>query len=33
MYTWARGMAFSETVVVMTEGGKRLTRMERKLFS
>ncbi|MER8511211.1 Xaa-Pro peptidase family protein [Mesorhizobium sp. M0894] len=32
MYTWAGGMAFSETIVVTQEGGKRLTRMERKLF-
>lgn len=32
MYAWAGGMAFSETVVVTPEGGKRLTRMERKLF-
>ncbi|RVD14550.1 aminopeptidase P family protein [Mesorhizobium sp. M7A.F.Ca.ET.027.02.1.1] len=32
MYTWADGMAFSETIVVTPEGGKRLTRMERKLF-
>lgn len=33
MYVWAGGMAFSETVVVTPEGGKCLTRMERKLFS
>ncbi|MER9965032.1 Xaa-Pro peptidase family protein [Mesorhizobium sp. M0045] len=32
MYTWAGGMAFSETVVVTPEGGKRLTKMERRLF-
>ncbi|RWK40687.1 Xaa-Pro peptidase family protein [Mesorhizobium sp.] len=32
MYTWAAGMAFSETIVVTPEGGKRLTGMERKLF-
>ncbi|MER8516387.1 Xaa-Pro peptidase family protein [Mesorhizobium sp. M1060] len=32
MYTWAGGMAFSETVVVRAEGGKRLTKMERRLF-
>jgi Xaa-Pro dipeptidase len=32
MYTGAGGMAFSETVVVTPEGGKRLTKMERKLF-
>lgn len=33
MYTWAAGMAFSETIVVTPEGGRRLTKMERKLFS
>jgi Xaa-Pro dipeptidase len=33
MYTWAAGMAFSETVVVTPEGGKCMTKMERKLFS
>ncbi|MES0160306.1 MULTISPECIES: Xaa-Pro peptidase family protein [unclassified Mesorhizobium] len=32
MYTWAGGMAFSETVVVKSEGGKRLTKMDRRLF-
>lgn len=32
MYTSAKGMAFSETVVVTPEGGKRLTKMERRLF-
>ncbi|WP_031206374.1 Xaa-Pro peptidase family protein [Mesorhizobium sp. L2C067A000] len=32
MYTWAGSLAFSETVVVTPEGGKRLTKMERKLF-
>ncbi|WP_407185301.1 M24 family metallopeptidase [Bradyrhizobium centrosematis] len=32
MYTSARGMAFSETIVVTPEGGKRLTKMERRLF-
>ncbi|ESZ04473.1 hypothetical protein X735_32650 [Mesorhizobium sp. L2C085B000] len=32
MYTWAGGLAFSETVVVTPEGGKRLTKMERRLF-
>ncbi|RWI86429.1 Xaa-Pro peptidase family protein [Mesorhizobium sp.] len=32
MYTSARGLPFSETVVVTPEGGKRLTKMERKLF-
>jgi Xaa-Pro dipeptidase len=33
MYAWAGGMAFSETVVVTPEGGRCLTRMERRLFS
>lgn len=33
MYAWAGGMAFSETVVVTPTGGRRLTKMERKLFS
>lgn len=32
MYTSAQGMAFSETIVVTLEGGKRLTKMERRLF-
>ncbi|KKA08470.1 hypothetical protein VP03_31220 [Sinorhizobium meliloti] len=32
MYTCAAGMAFSETVVVTPDGGKRLTTMERMLF-
>ncbi|WP_413990671.1 M24 family metallopeptidase [Labrys okinawensis] len=32
MYTSARGMAFSETVVVTRDGGRRLTALERKLF-
>lgn len=32
MYTSAGGMAFSETIVVTPEGGKRLTKMERRLF-
>ncbi|WP_292363702.1 Xaa-Pro peptidase family protein [Mesorhizobium sp.] len=32
MYTSARGLPFSETVVVTSEGGIRLTKMERKLF-
>ncbi|MET4754624.1 Xaa-Pro peptidase family protein [Bradyrhizobium sp. RT11b] len=31
MYTSAHGMAFSETIVVTPEGGKRLTQMERRL--
>jgi Xaa-Pro aminopeptidase len=33
MYTSARGIAFSETVVVRPGGGERLTLLERKLFS
>jgi Xaa-Pro dipeptidase len=33
MYTSAAGMAFSDTVVVTAEGGRRLTKMERILFS
>lgn len=33
MYTWAAGMAFSDTVVVTPAGGIRMTKMERKLFS
>lgn len=32
MYTSAKGLPFSETVVVTPDGGKRLTTMERKLF-
>ncbi|RWH95469.1 M24 family metallopeptidase [Mesorhizobium sp.] len=32
MYKSAAGMAFSETIVVTPEGGKRLTKTERKLF-
>ncbi|UPJ94886.1 Xaa-Pro peptidase family protein [Bradyrhizobium sp. 172] len=32
MYTSARGMSFSETIVVTPEGGKRLTKKERRLF-
>ncbi|MCK1504604.1 Xaa-Pro peptidase family protein [Bradyrhizobium sp. 18] len=32
MYTWAHGMAFSETIVVTPGGGKRLTKMDRRLF-
>ncbi|RVI57665.1 M24 family metallopeptidase [Sinorhizobium meliloti] len=32
MYTSARGLPFSETVVVTPEGGKRLTKTDRKLF-
>ena len=33
MYTSAQGISFSETVVVRGEGGERLTRLERRLFS
>jgi Xaa-Pro dipeptidase len=33
MYAWAGGMAFSETVVVTPNGGKCLTKMERRIFS
>lgn len=33
MYTSARGIAFSETVVVRPNGGERLTMIDRKLFS
>ncbi|RWK33374.1 Xaa-Pro peptidase family protein [Mesorhizobium sp.] len=32
MYTWAAGMAFSETILVTQGGGQRLTGMQRKLF-
>lgn len=32
MYTAARGMAFSETVLVSDDGPERLTRLERELF-
>lgn len=32
MYTSARGMAFSETVLVTDDGAERLTRLERRLF-
>jgi len=32
MYTGARGMAFSETVLVGERGPERLTRLERRLF-
>lgn len=32
MYTSARALPFSETVVVTPEGGKRLTKSERRLF-
>ena len=33
MYTGARGMAFSETVLVIEGGAERLTRLERRLFA
>jgi len=33
MYTGARGMAFSETVLVTDAGAERLTRLERRLFA
>ena len=33
MYTGARGMAFSETVLVGDGGAERLTRLERRLFT
>ena len=32
MWVWAGGMAFSETVLVRTDGAERLTRTDRKLF-
>lgn len=32
MYTGARGMSFSETVLVTEDGSERLTRLERRLF-
>ena len=32
MYTGARGMSFSETVLVTEGGAERLTRLERRLF-
>jgi Xaa-Pro dipeptidase len=32
MYTWARNMSFSETVLVTEIGHERLTQLERKLF-
>jgi Xaa-Pro aminopeptidase len=32
MYTGARGMSFSETVLVAESGAERLTRLERRLF-
>lgn len=33
VYVWARGMAFSETVLVGEDGPERLTKIERKLFT
>lgn len=33
MYTSAQGLAFSETVHVGTEGARRLTRLDRKLYA
>ena len=33
MYTGARGMSFSETVLVTEGGAERLTRLERRLFA
>ena len=33
MYVWARGIAFSETVLVTPDGHERLTKLERKLFA
>jgi Xaa-Pro aminopeptidase len=32
MYVWARGMAFSESVLVTEGGCERLTKIDRKLF-
>lgn len=32
MYTSARGLAFSETMLVTADGAERLTRIERRLF-
>lgn len=32
MYTSAKGLAFSETVLVQADGPRRLTQLERKLF-
>ena len=32
MYTSARGLAFSETVLVTADGAERLTKIERRLF-
>jgi Xaa-Pro dipeptidase len=33
MYTGARGMAFSDTVLVTEGGAERLTRLERRLYA
>ena len=33
MYTVGKGLAFSETVVVTEDGGKRLTQTPRRLLS
>ena len=33
MYTGARGMSFSETVLITDDGAERLTRLERRLFA
>jgi Xaa-Pro dipeptidase len=32
MYTWARGLAFSDTVLITLNGNERLTQVDRKLF-
>jgi len=32
MYTSARGLAFSETMLVKQSGVERLTKIERKVF-
>lgn len=32
MYTYARGLAFSDTILITPEGAERLTRTERRLF-
>jgi Xaa-Pro dipeptidase len=33
MYTSARGVSFSETVLVGDQGAERLTKLDRRLFS
>jgi len=33
MYTSARGVSFSETVLVTDAGAERLTKLERRLFA